>query len=101
MIRSKALCTARSPFALEMASGRAAQRLDGGSGTDGRIGWGMPSVATAAPLAVAARNSRRDRISDTTSLRRSGVAMSYTMAVGLFTGAAAVSAGLLGGAGAT
>src|SRR6266571_8783146 len=59
---SNAFCTARSPLALAIATGLAAQRDSGGSGRGGRIGCGIPRAALAAiPPAAERRNSRRDQ----------------------------------------
>ena len=64
---SNAFCTARSPLALAITTGWAAQRLSGGSGRrGGRIGCGMSTAAPAArPTDVDVTNARRDRASDT------------------------------------
>src|SRR5438093_12577872 len=81
--RSKARCTARRPFALEMTTGFAAQRLGGGGGRGGRIGCGISRAAAAAmPTAVDARNSRRDRISSTCDLdlEESGIVLAAAVA---------------------
>src|SRR2546425_2102654 len=63
---SNAFCTARSPLALETATGFATHWLRGGSGRGGRIGNGISRACVAAtPAAAEARNSRRDSRSDT------------------------------------
>src|SRR5579859_1891204 len=62
---SNAFCTARSPLALAIATGLAAQRDSGGKARGGRIGCGMPNaelaVTPAAAPAALCRNSRRDK----------------------------------------
>src|SRR2546430_17653186 len=73
MSSSNAFCTARSPFALEMTTGFAAQRTLGGSGRGGRMGYGMSAAAAAAtPTALRATNSRRDGTADTPALLTGG-----------------------------
>src|SRR5437870_2809008 len=73
MIRSNAFWTARSPLALEMTTGFAAQRLRGGKGRGGRMTCGMSAAAPAAkPTAADVTNSRRDTASDTAGSRALG-----------------------------
>src|SRR5256712_11580724 len=60
--RSKARCAARRPFALEMTTGFAAQRLGGGGGggRGGRLGGGgSRAVAAGVPAAGGARDPPR------------------------------------------